>query len=182
MIRCLWRAVLVATWAAGVACVCGLSADIASEDEDAVVFFPLIPRMSTAEKELAHGNTGQETRAIQHEIVAMMDSLIAALEKQQGAASATGTGQQAAQEGTAGRPGPPSAEAKGRPADESFMPTGQWEGEIEGAEASAQGAWAGALPPLERQKVEQAFKEARLPARYLQLIEQYSLSLAGEER
>jgi hypothetical protein len=159
------------------------AAPAASDVHEDDPFDRLASLMQQAERHLREGRTGPPVQGVQAQVVSELDELIAALESRQqrpGGSAGAGARQEGAQQTGRAEPGGVS-EATGPPAEESSEPEGQWRGEAPREGAPTGEAWRAALPPSERQKVEQAFRERRLPLRYRDLIEKYSRSLANEE-
>jgi len=140
-------------------------------------------RMEGVQDRLDKEDTGDAVRAEQKEIVARLDAIIELLQKQ-AAAQAGGRQGREGQPGQTAQavPGPARGAQPEKPAERSTMPPGEWEGRAPGAEGGLEGGWMANLPPAEREKVQQAFKEGRLPMRYQGLIQAYSRRLAEEQR
>lgn len=126
---------------------------------------------------LRRGLTGQQVQQAQQRVVDGLDALIAALERQAVlTASASSEASESRSQRTGVASGPPV-----RPADESMhSPFGPAPGRI-AEEGPAAAAWLPDLPEAERKKVSDAFRTGRLPARYRDLLRDYSRRLAAQD-
>ncbi|KPK57576.1 MAG: hypothetical protein AMK73_10010 [Planctomycetes bacterium SM23_32] len=139
---------------------------------------PLRLRSRAAEQMLRRGVTEDQVQAVQQEVLDGLDELIASLETEGGAASSMPARPgEAAPSQTGGSTSPPR-----QPAEESAPSAGRWApGRLREAEPVDE-TWLPQLPPAERQKVADTFATGRLPARYRDLLRQYSRRLAEEGR
>ncbi len=131
--------------------------------------------MSDSARMLRGQELGGALWKTQQGILGGLDSLIAAARQavsaaagaREGPARATQTGRQT---------GTPE-----RPAEESRLPAGRWEGRAPLLPRESAAGWLPELPEAERRRIEDAFETGRLPGRYREHLRRYNRRLAGEE-
>ncbi|MFO8006673.1 MAG: hypothetical protein R6V05_02960 [Candidatus Brocadiia bacterium] len=136
---------------------------------------PVQRLMADSARMLRRQELGETLQGTQQRIIGRLDALIAAA--RQAAASRAG-----AQEGPA--PAMQTGRQTGipdRPAEESRLPAGRWEGTAPSLTGPPVGGWLPELPEAERRRIEDAFETGRLPARYREHLRQYNRRLAGED-
>jgi len=149
-------------------------------------------KMAEVEKRLSDADSGRTTQEKERDIVVMLDDLIASAEEQGGSGRGQGQDRQRSRrpgerDGESGRsgsrgragglPAPTSpAAASVLPNDPPPEPT-----DLHRIRPSEPGDDWGALPPRERRKLIEAFRET-MPERYREMIRDYYRALAGGGR
>ncbi|MHC4481708.1 MAG: hypothetical protein ACYS1C_12175, partial [Planctomycetota bacterium] len=137
-----------------------------------------LPQASDRAAELLRsGVTGEPTQRLQQQILDELDRLIAeARLKPAPPAGGPGTGGKAKME----QPGAGAGKPR-KPAEESVLPTGEWQrGRLREA-VEPDRAWLPELPAAERKRIADAFSSGRLPRRYRDLLRHYNRRLAEGE-
>lgn len=145
-----------------------LRADVSTLQTDSLDH--IARRMRDAGRRLALGRAGDDTRAVQDEVVASLDRLIERLEDQQQGA--------APQQAAAGGAGGSGRGQAGTPMSDSRIAGGRGAGEARPRDFAPGESW-GDLPPHERERVIQQIGR-EFPPHYRDAIERYFKRLATD--
>ena len=170
------RALTLAFMAATVAAACFIGSGALAQ-EPASPLDRLRSESKQAAALIRQGDTGARTQKVQQGIVDGLDGLIKALSSEAGAGVPI-PGRQSVPTKLQ-QPGATTGAAQ-KPAQESFLPSGEWRNGLLRQPGAVTEAWMPQLPPNEQKAIAATFQTGRLPPRYEELLREYNKRLAEE--